>query len=125
LQSAAFRTWDASKWKRTHTFKTIDSYQLKNGTGTDGNPPVNGMGCSTHWFEESPAFKDGGVVGLAAYDHGTRFIHITPAGKIQEAGYYVPLGAETSALHWITDRIVYSIDYSRGIDILKYTGPLE
>ncbi|MEA2461499.1 MAG: hypothetical protein QOH90_1676 [Actinomycetota bacterium] len=125
LGSAAFRTWDASSWKRTHTFHTIDSFTLHNGTATDGNPPVNGMGCSTHWFEQNPAFNDGGIVGLGAYDHGTRFLHITPAGKIHEAGYFMPVGAETSALHWITDRIVYSIDYTRGIDILRYTGPLK
>jgi hypothetical protein len=125
LGSAAFLTWDASRWKETHTFKTIDSFTLHNGTGTDGSPPVNGMGCSTHWFEHNPTFADGGVVALGAYDHGTRFLHIDSAGKIHEAGYFMPFGAETSAVHWITDRIVYSIDYTRGIDILKYTGPLN
>jgi hypothetical protein len=124
LQSAAFRTWDASTWKRNHTFRTIDAYQLRNGTGTDGNPVLNGMGCSTHWFQENPTFENGGLVGLAAYDHGSRFLRITSAGKIKEDGYYMPAAAETSAVHWITDRIIYSIDYTRGIDILKYTGRL-
>lgn len=125
LGSASFRTWDASKWKQTHSFKVIDKYNLKNGTLSDGSPPANGMGCSTHWFEQNPRFKNGGVMALGAYDHGTRFLHITPAGEIHEAGYFLPTASETSAAHWITDRIVYSIDYTRGIDILKYTGPLN
>ncbi|MEA2433527.1 MAG: hypothetical protein QOG54_984 [Actinomycetota bacterium] len=123
--SAAFVTWDASKWEQTHTFTTIDSYTLKNGTVTDGNPAVNGMGCSTHWFQNNPTFDDGGIVALGAYDHGTRFLHIDSSGKIEEAGHFMPLASETSAVHWITNRIVYSIDYTRGIDILRYTGPLK
>jgi hypothetical protein len=125
LGSAAFMTWDASDWKKTHTFRLLDQFQLHNGTETDGNPPANGMGCSTHWFEPNSTFNDGGVVALGAYDHGTRFIHVDSGGKISEIGHFLPVAAETSATHWITNRIVYSIDYTRGIDILKYTGPLH
>lgn len=123
--SASFLTWDASKWKSTHSFSVLDTFNLANGTGTDGSPPANGMGCSTHWFEQNPTFDNGGVMALGAYDHGTRFLHIDAAGKIKESGYYLPWASETSAVHWITDRIVYSIDYTRGIDILRYTGPLK
>jgi hypothetical protein len=125
LGAASFLTWDASSWPRTHSFKVMDSYTLQNGTATDGSPPVNGMGCSTHWFEQNPRFHDGGLMALGAYDHGTRFLHVDSAGKIEEAGYFLPVASETSAAHWITDRIVYSIDYTRGIDILKFTGPLS
>jgi hypothetical protein len=125
LGSAAFLTWDASNYKRTRSFQVIDSYTLTNGTATDGRPPVNGMGCSTHWFQHNPKFHNGGIMALGAYDHGTRFLHVDPAGKIEEVGYFLPTASETSAAHWVTDRIVYSIDYSRGIDILKYTGPLK
>ncbi|HET7483425.1 MAG TPA: hypothetical protein VFK89_11250, partial [Actinomycetota bacterium] len=125
LNSASFVTWNASNWQTSHSFQVLDRYQLHNGTATDGSPPVNGMGCSTHWFEQNPAFHDGGIVGLGAYDHGTRFIHVDSEGKIKEAGYFLPLGSETSAVHWINDRIIYSIDYTRGIDILKYTGSLH
>ena len=125
LNSAAFLTWNASNWQSSHSFQVLDRYQLHNGDLEDGSPPANGMGCSTHWFEQNPAFDDGGIVGLGAYDHGTRFIHVDSAGKIKEVGYFLPYASETSAVHWITDRIIYSIDYTRGIDILKYTGPLD
>lgn len=30
----------------------------------------------------------------------------------------------TSAAYWLTDRLVYSIDYERGIDILRFTGDI-
>jgi hypothetical protein len=30
-----------------------------------------------------------------------------------------------SAAYWITKDIVYTIDYTRGFDILKYHGPLK
>jgi hypothetical protein len=125
LGSAAFLTWDARNWRHSHSFKVLDSYKLTNGTATDGSPPANGMGCSTHWFQHNPKFHDGGIVALGAYDHGTRFLHVSSAGEIEEAGYFLPTASETSAAHWITDRIVYSIDYTRGIDILRYTGSLK
>ncbi len=34
----------------------------------------------------------------------------------------MPWAGSTSAAYWLTDEIVYSVDYSRGIDILKYNG---
>ena len=32
---------------------------------------------------------------------------------------------DTSAAYWVTDEIVYSVDYERGIDILRYKGELD
>ena len=29
----------------------------------------------------------------------------------------------TSAAYWLTRKIVYAVDYTRGIDILRYNGP--
>ncbi len=53
--------------------------------------------------------------------HGTRFLDVSPEGKISEKGWFYPMGGSTSAAYWITDQIVYSVDYQRGIDILKFT----
>jgi hypothetical protein len=36
----------------------------------------------------------------------------------------MPFGGSTGAIYWITDRILYAIDYNRGMDILKFTGKL-
>ncbi len=120
--NGAFMTWDASNWRKTHTFELLDIYQLSNGTYQDGAPPVNGLGCSAHWFEEHPSFKDGGLVALGSYEHGTRFVDIASNGKIREEGWFVPHGGSTSASYWINKRLVYAIDYTRGIDVLRWKG---
>ncbi|HVF54414.1 MAG TPA: hypothetical protein VNC78_12535 [Actinomycetota bacterium] len=120
--NGAFMTWDASDWKKTHTFTMIDEYRMINGTYTDGNPAVNGVGCSSHWLEASPKFKNGGIVAAAFFEHGTRFIDISSKGKIEEIGYFMPHAGSTGAVYWITKDILYAVDYSRGIDILRFTG---
>jgi hypothetical protein len=117
--SGEFTTWDASRWASTGTFTEIDSFQLGNGTPGDGSPPANVLGCSPHWFEPRPGFRDGGMVALAAYDHGTRFLRIDRRGQISEVGHFLAPGTEASAAYWITDEIVYTVDYARGIDILR------
>ena len=122
----AFMTWDASKWRKTGQFTMIDQYYAKNGTYTDGNPPANpGIGgCSMHWLEANPRFDNGGLVAAAFFGHGTRTFQVNNQGKISEDGYFIPVAGETGAVYWVTDRIFYSIDYNRGIDILRYTGKL-
>ncbi|MGH2808507.1 MAG: LVIVD repeat-containing protein [Actinomycetota bacterium] len=120
--NGAFMTWDGSDWKKTGTLRMLDIYQLNNGTYSDGQPAVNAMGCSAHWFEEHPTFDNGGLVVMGSYDHGTRFIDVSSKGKIKEVGYFIPYGGETSAAYWMTKDLVYSVDYTRGIDILKYNG---
>jgi hypothetical protein len=120
--NGAFMTWDASKWKKTHTFTMIDEYRMTNGTYADGKPAVNAVGCSSHWHEASPHFKNGGIVAAAFFEHGTRFINVSSTGKIKETDWFMPHGGSTGAVYWITDEILYAVDYTRGIDIIKYTG---
>jgi hypothetical protein len=120
--NGAFMTWDASKWKKTHTFSMIDEYRMVNGTYTDGNPAANGIGCSSHWHENHPAFNNGGLVAAAFFEHGTRFIDISAKGKIKEVGYFMPHAGSTGAVYWRTPEILYAVDYTRGIDVLKYNG---
>jgi hypothetical protein len=120
----AVMTWDATKWKKTGQFEMIDEYYAKNGTYTDGNPPANpGIGgCSSHWLEAHPKFKNGGVVAAAFFGHGVRLFDITSKGQINEHGYFIPYGSEAGAVYWVTPEIMYVLDYNRGIDILRYTG---
>jgi hypothetical protein len=120
--SAAFMTWDASKWRKTHTFNMIDEYRMVNGTYVDGNPTVNQVGCSSHWHEAHPDFSNGGIVAGAFFEHGTRFIDVSNKGKIKEVGWFMPAAGSTGAVYWITDEILYTVDYNRGIDILRWTG---
>lgn len=128
--NGAFMTWDASQvyrdgaWQAGTTFKMIDEYRVNNGLPTNGDYPVGILGCSVHWFEEQPQFHNGGLVALAAYENGTRFLQITPDGKIHEQGWFVPYHGSTSAPHWAPDgKTVYLVDYQRGLDIVQWLGP--
>jgi hypothetical protein len=98
---------------------------MKNGTWTDGSPAVNApFGCSSHWFTTHPDFKNGGLVAGSFYNHGTRFLKVDGKGKITEVGFFLPQGGGSSGSYWVNDRIVYSVDYQRGFDILKWNGKL-
>ena len=121
-----FMTWDATKANKTGEFTMIDEYTLKNGTYTDGNPPANpGIGgCSAHWLEPHPSFKNGGTVAMAAFGHGVRLFNVSSKGQIEESGYFIPYGSEAGAVYWVTPKIMYVLDYNRGIDILRVTGKL-
>ncbi|MDP9067385.1 MAG: hypothetical protein M3N53_03415 [Actinomycetota bacterium] len=121
-RSGAFQTWDTRGWKTDKTFKLIDTFRPVNGVIVDGNT-VAQRNCSTHWIEEHPDFKNGGYVAAGFYDHGTRFFEVTSSGKIKEAGYFLAYAGQASAAYWITDEIVYTVDYNRGLDILRFTPP--
>ncbi|MEJ7786193.1 MAG: hypothetical protein WKF96_15410 [Solirubrobacteraceae bacterium] len=120
---SAFQTFDASRVAETGTYTPIDEIQPVNGDYLNSNPPFQVLGCSVHWFEEHPTFTNGGLVALAEYENGIRFLQITDTGEIKEQGFFIPLGGSASAPHWVpgTD-IIYSIDYERGIDVLRYKG---
>jgi hypothetical protein len=120
--NGAFMTWDASKWKKTRTFKMIDEYRVKNGTYADGSPAVNAVGCSSHWHEAHPKFKNGGIVAAAFFEHGTRIIEVSSKGKIEEIGWFLPARGSTGAVYWRNNEILYAVNYLGGIDILRYTG---
>lgn len=124
LTETAFETWNASDWKRTHTFLSLGKWQVEgNGVYADGHPAVSGYyGCSAHWFDPHPEFRNGGVVALAYYGHGVRFLDVNPTGSISEIGYFLGWGANTSAAYWITQDIVYTVDMQRGIDVLRVKG---
>ena len=118
--SGAFMTWDTTGWRKSHSFRMIDEYRFAQGTYADGNPAVNPVGCSPSWFQHHPSFRNGGLVVTAAFEHGTRFLDVDEAGEISESGYFMPLAGSTTAAYWVTDEIVYSIDLTHGIDILRF-----
>ncbi len=52
-----------------------------------------------------------------------RFLQIKPDGGIEEQGYFLSLGSSSSSPKWAgKDDVLYSIDYQRGIDILRWKG---
>lgn len=119
----AFSTFVTKDGGKTFTF--ADQVRPKAGNYLDGNPPDGyfHMGCSVHWFEPHKSFRNGGLVAMASYENGTRFLQIGKDGKITEVGFFEPLGGATSAPHWAPDgRTVYAIDYQRGLDVLRWNG---
>jgi hypothetical protein len=127
-----FTVFDASHAHETGKFRPLHSFFLSSGDFEDGNPPANGLGCSPHWFNVRPSFQDGGVVAMGAYDHGTKFLRVDGEGQIAEVGHFLPPGTNASGAYWITCDIVYVVDYTRGIDILRFNdaasachGPLS
>lgn len=121
-EQGSFMTFDATKWRDTRSFTMIDEYNLQSGVPTDGAMPTATY-CA-HWFDPHPSYKNGGLVAMAWYEHGTHFFQITSTGKIVDVGFFIGAGASTSAEYWLNDKILYSVDYNRGIDILRWTGKL-
>ncbi len=117
-----FMTFGTKGWRSTHSVKLLDTYRVQNGTYADGSPAVNALGCSAHWFQEHETFRNGGLVAVGYYEHGTRFLDVASNGKIKEAGYFMPYGGSTSAAYWLPKDIVWAVDYTRGIDILRWKG---
>lgn len=112
-------------------FQMTDQYRVATGLPTEGDSPYDQF-CS-HWFTTHPTYQDGGLVAVGWYEHGVRFLdvsretvdangQIVPGGDITEVGYFVPVGGSTSAAYWLNDEILYTIDYQRGIDILRFNG---
>jgi hypothetical protein len=94
-----------------------------NGVYADGKPVAGALGCSVHWFQEHPSFHDGGLVAISEYEDGVRFLQIGSDGSIKEQGYFLSLGSSSSSPKWAgKDDVLYSIDYQRGLDILRYKG---
>ena len=94
-----------------------------NGTYIDGRPPANHLGCSVHWFQEHKTFKNGGLVALSEYENGVRFLQIHKDGSIEEQGFFAALGSSSSSPKWApSGDVLYSVDYDRGIDIMRWKG---
>lgn len=114
-------TFDTRGWQQTGKFKLTDTFKVTNGTYTDGSPAANGLGCSAHWFDMHPTFNNGGLFVAGYYEHGARFMRVNETtGKLTEADFFLPAGGSTSATYWVNEELVYAVDYTRGIDILRY-----
>jgi hypothetical protein len=121
--SGPFATWSARDWNRGAPLQVVDVFRPINGTYTDGNPALNALGCSGHWFSTRSIAGGGGDQAVVAgwYEHGTRLLRVdAQTGKITQLGFHQPMVGSASAAHWVGDRHVYVVDYERGIDILRF-----
>src|SRR3954447_23014985 len=120
--AAAFQTWDASAWRTTGKLTPLDQFRIPYGLAIDGSMPQSSY-C-VHWFRPHPTYRNGGLIAISWYEQGTRFLQVGPDGSVTQVGWLLPAGATASGAYWITDRIVYVADYNRGLDVIRYTGPI-
>jgi hypothetical protein len=119
--SGPFATWSARDWDTGAPLQVLDVLRPVSGAYDDGDPAINVLGCSGHWF--STQTVDGGdqLVAAAWYEHGTRLLRVDgQTGKISQLGFFQPVYGSASAAHWIDDTHIYVVDYGRGIDVLRY-----
>ena len=114
--SGGLTSWSMVNFDRGAELRQLSAFRPVNGTYADGNPAVNALGCSGHWFT-----WQNGIVAASWYEHGVRIIDVDEAtGEFRELGWFQPGAAEAGAAHWIDDEYVYSVDYARGIDIIRF-----
>ncbi len=125
--SGPFTTWRVRTLDPAHedahdAFEVLDVFRPVNGAYTgNGDPAVDAMGCSGHWFTVNPSTPS--LVAAAWYEHGTRLLSVDEGtGEISQIGFFQPVNGSASQAYWINDEWVYTIDYQRGIDILHYDG---
>ena len=104
--------------------ETIGDYSAKNNPGE--NPTA---GCSAHWFTVL-----GDMVAIAFYGQGMRILDMSDPTKPTQVGYIripsqvapnVLSGANNvSAAYW-HNGYIYTADYTRGVDVLKFTGEIK
>lgn len=116
-KKGSFMVYDTKNHARTKQFRFVGDYSLAKGLPTEGRAQVN-QHCG-HWFQPHPKFRNGGLVAVAWYGFGTRFVEVGKTGKITERGWFLG-GGQASSAYWMSDTIVYSLDYVRGIDILRF-----
>lgn len=107
---------------RGETFKKLSEWRVAGrGVYADGNAPGHTLYCG-HWFDAHPKWRSGGILALAHYDWGTRFLDVDAKGAMEEIGWFQPVRGLTASAKWITNEIVYVHDYTRGLEILRFTG---
>lgn len=81
-----------------------------------GRSPATVM-CSAHWFDEAD-----GLLAQGWYDQGVRIMDIRNPLDIRQVGYWATQGEFWGAYYAPTDpthSIVYGLDITSGIDVLK------
>ncbi len=100
-------------------FTKIDSYQVSGrGLFLDGNAPAHVLYCA-HWMELHPDFAGGGLVTISYYDRGTRIVEVGADGVMTEKGWIVPAEGYSGSSQWISDDVIYIMDYRRGMEVIR------
>ncbi len=124
--SGAFSTWSMVGWDRGKPMRQLNVLRPVNGDYANGDPAVNALGCSGHWFtvreDAKGQYAGDYLVAAGWYEHGTRFLAVDRrTAEIRQVGFFQPARGSTSAAYWIEGTpYVYVVDYQRGLDILRF-----
>jgi hypothetical protein len=119
-------TFSMANFDKGAPLKQLDAFSPMNGDyNSSGDPAINALGCSGHWFTER-----NNIIAAGWYEHGVRFVKVNPTnGKLNQVGFFQPVVTEASAAYWVGgkagEEYVYTVDYARGIDILKFDRKAE
>ena len=103
----------------TAAFTKVDSFDAGGrGIFLQGGAPGHVLYCA-HWMEQHPRFSETGLVTVSYYDRGTRFVNVAADGTVTEVGWMTPAEGYSGSSQWVTDEIVYVMDYRRGMEILR------
>jgi hypothetical protein len=124
--TGSFATWSMVNFDKGEPMHQLHVLTPVHGDYANGDPAINALGCSGHWFterEDQPGRYAGDyLVAAGWYEHGTRFLSVDQkTGAISQVGYFQPVRGSASAAYWIDKtNYVYVVDYQRGIDILQF-----
>jgi hypothetical protein len=103
-------------------FHRVDTYDAGGrGIFLDGQAPGHVLYCA-HWMDLHSQFDAGGPMVVSYYDRGTRFVDVADDGTMSERGWIVPADGYSGSARWITDSVVYVMDYRRGMEVVELTA---
>ncbi|HVL33812.1 MAG TPA: hypothetical protein VM600_09570 [Actinomycetota bacterium] len=122
FQTRWFRDADAIGSGQAARIDTLDTWTTElQLAGVAAPAPV----CSSHYFTER-----NNIVAVAWYNQGTRFLDISDPRDIRQVGYYIMPSTSVWSTQWVGEgtaggEIVYTMDATRGIDILRFDRASE
>ena len=107
---------------RSARFTRVDAFDAgRRGIFLQGAAPANALYCA-HWMDLHPRFNRGGRMAVSYYERGTRFVDVAANGAMEEIGWFVPAEGFSGSPRWISDDVVYVMDYRRGMEVLRLSN---
>jgi hypothetical protein len=130
LDGAAYRAANPTSEPNKGTIRPLDTINAPAEAGGGLSTPVGGF-CSAHWFDYHPS----GIVAVAHYQQGLRFINVRDARNLSQFGYATGGGSEVWDAYWAPQRrssgriipgrktnLVYTVDAVRGVEVFEVTN---
>ncbi|CAN5402328.1 hypothetical protein BH23ACT9_BH23ACT9_13600 [soil metagenome] len=101
-------------------FTPLDTFDAAGrGIYLQGQAPGHVLYCA-HWMDLHRGYgEDGGLMAVSYYDRGTRFVETAANGEMREIGWITALESYSGSARWISDDVVYIMDYRRGLEVVQ------